>query len=125
MDRHIHHCIEAAVLRLDEGARRVKLAGIERLFDALRAPITVPFSFDGYVEFTWGMDPSKMVHPYLLNHLPDLALLNALHTAFQQWEKVPGLCSLLAVRRQRVNDDHFGHWDRSFWSKVTKILLLI
>ena len=98
--RYIHHCVEAASHKFEEGqCRALKSFGLERLFDGLRAAVNIPFHFDEYAGHIIGEEPSRLrqlaVHRF--SQCPNLHSLEALQFAFQKWTDQPSLCTLMTV----------------------------
>ena len=77
----------------------LKEVGMQRVFAALRAPVHVNFQFKDYIAKLLGADPGKLqqLSSSREAQCPDLTVVEELHNSFKQWEKQPGVCSLMAV----------------------------
>ena len=99
-NRHLQHCIDAALHKLEEHqCLALRLCGLERIFDGLRAPCFVPFQFQDYCRCVVGEDPAGLRQFAVRFPLqcPRLQQIEAIRTAFQLWNAHPSLCTLMAV----------------------------
>ena len=93
-------CVAAAAqLLTPQQTSALKEVGMQRIFAALRAPVHVNFQFEDYITKLLGASPGKLQQMSSCRNAqcPDLAVVQELHQSFQQWEKQPGVCSLIAV----------------------------
>ena len=60
-ERHIQHCIDAALHKLEEHqCLALRACGLERIFDGLRATCFIPFQFQDYSTCLIGEDPTRL-----------------------------------------------------------------
>ena len=98
--RFVQHCIAAAAqLLTPQQTLALKEVGMERISAALRAPVHINFQFEDYVAKLLGAEPGKLqqLASNGESQCPDLAVVETLHKAFQQWEQQRGVCSLMSV----------------------------
>ena len=101
LDQHKEHCIEAALLELDQKTCVLfNRYGISSYFETFRACARSPFSFADYCRITISDSLAKYSVPTFCAQLPNKPVvknLQRLQEAFVAWEREPGICSLLSL----------------------------
>ena len=99
-ERHIQHCVDAALHKLEERqCAALRSAGMERIFDGLRAACCIPFHFNDFATCIIGEEPSKLRLFAMRSPLqcPSLQAIGLLRTAFCEWEAHPCLCTVFST----------------------------
>ena len=100
-DQHKEHGIEAALLELDQKTCMLfNRYGIGDYFDAFRACVRTPFTFDDYCRITIGDSFAKHSVPSFYAQLPNRPVakhLQRLQEAFVEWDREPVMNSLLTL----------------------------
>ena len=113
-DQHKEHCIEAALLELDQKTcMRFNRYGIGDYFDAFRACVRTPFTFDDYCRITIGDSFAKHSVPTFYAQLPNRPVakhLQRLQEAFVGWDREPVMNSLLALLLNAVTLKNSSSW---------------
>ena len=113
-EKHIQQCIDAALHKLEEHqCLALRMCGLERIFDGLRATCFAPFQFQDYSTCVIGEDPARVRHFAIRFPLqcPSLQQVEALRTAFQVWNALCTLMSVLITGRGLKKDSSWpiGH----------------
>ena len=113
-DQYKEHCIEAALLELNQKACMLfNRYGIGDYFDAFRACIRTPFTFDDYCRMTICEAFAKHSVPTFYAQLPNKPVaehLQRLQKAFVRWEREPAIDSLLALLLDAVKLKNSSSW---------------
>ena len=113
-DQYKEHCIEAALLELNQKACMLfNRYGIGDYFDAFRACVRTPFTFDDYCRVTICEAFAKHSVPTFYAQLPNKPVaehLQRLQKAFVRWEREPVINSLLALLLDAVTLKSSSSW---------------
>ena len=113
-DQYKEHCIEAALLELNQKACILfNRYGIGDYFDAFRACLRTPFTFEEYCRMTICEAYAKQSVPTFCAQLPNKPVtehLQRLQKAFERWEREPAINSLLALLLDAVKLKNNSSW---------------
>lgn len=114
-DQYKHFCIEAAAQSLEpEVSRALKIAGQEDIFDALRAPVLISFSFESLMEALWGQHPSCFSQLRTSAQAPCLTLLSKVQKALGNHEQCRSGAAVVAVLLSITELKSKSYWPVGF-----------